>query len=306
MEEVTQVLGAAVSKQPIVKEAAKPLALVTARGTEEGLVLRLDGRAPIDELKRALAAFVVERKGFLQGNEVVIEWAGGEPDADTVKDITEDLRQFNVSVTESRIFHRVAKSAAKSGTQESKAKILTKAVEREEMPDHNMRSLFDGMETVELDRSRKNARNTTQLQAAPVRSTTRSALTESVLWDDADSRLICTTLRSGQRIETEHSVIICGDVNSGAEIVAGGDIVVLGSLRGVAHAGAYEETGGGRFIFALDLRPTQLRIGTVITRGGAGERGVRESAEIARVDGDTIAVEKYQARQVAAARNGGV
>ena len=112
-------------------------------------------------------------------------------------------------------------------------------------------------------------------------------------WDEADGRVVFQTLRSGQKVETEHSLVICGDVNSGAEIIAGGDIIVLGTLRGVAHAGAYDETGGGRFIFSLDLRPTQLRIGSIISRG-SNERS--EVPEMARVEGDMIVVEPYRSR----------
>ncbi|MCB0331007.1 MAG: septum site-determining protein MinC [Bdellovibrionales bacterium] len=127
-------------------------------------------------------------------------------------------------------------------------------------------------------------------------------LDEDVLGDVADARMVFGTLRSGQRIESEHSIIVAGDLNSGAELVAGGDIFVLGKLRGVAHAGAYDETGAGRVIFALELEPTQLRIGSVITRGSGGEvSGSSDSRsvtpEIARVDGNMIVVEPYQKRR---------
>jgi septum site-determining protein MinC len=53
-----------------------------------------------------------------------------------------------------------------------------------------------------------------------------------------------------------------GDVNPGAQLVAGGNIVVLGTLRGVAHAGALGDAGS--VVFALNLQPTQLRIADVI------------------------------------------
>lgn len=46
------------------------------------------------------------------------------------------------------------------------------------------------------------------------------------------------SLRSGQRMETEGSLVIIGDVNSGAEVMASDNIVVVGALRGLAHAGA--------------------------------------------------------------------
>jgi septum site-determining protein MinC len=66
------------------------------------------------------------------------------------------------------------------------------------------------------------------------------------------------TLRSGTRIEFAGHVVIFGDVNPGAEIVAGGNVMVWGRLRGMVHAGAK----GNRksVICALDLSPTQLRI----------------------------------------------
>jgi septum site-determining protein MinC len=58
-------------------------------------------------------------------------------------------------------------------------------------------------------------------------------------------------------------VVILGDVNPGAEVIAGGNVVVWGKLRGVVHAGA---TGNERSVVcALDLTPTQLRIASHIS-----------------------------------------
>ncbi len=70
--------------------------------------------------------------------------------------------------------------------------------------------------------------------------------------------LIRRTLRSGQRIGYEGNVVVLGDANPGSEIVAAGDIIVVGALRGVAHAGA--SGNGGAIVAALRLAPTQLRI----------------------------------------------
>lgn len=75
--------------------------------------------------------------------------------------------------------------------------------------------------------------------------------------------LVERTLRSGQKVRHPGHVVILGDVNPGAEVVAGGNVVVWGRLRGVVHAGA---TGNDRTVVcALDLSPTQLRIGGHIT-----------------------------------------
>ena len=66
-------------------------------------------------------------------------------------------------------------------------------------------------------------------------------------------------LRAGQRAEYPGTVVVLGDVNPGAEVVAGGDVIVVGRLMGLAHAGASGDEE--RFIFALELRAKQVRIG---------------------------------------------
>ena len=75
--------------------------------------------------------------------------------------------------------------------------------------------------------------------------------------------LIHRTLRSGHRIRHPGHVVVIGDVNPGAEIVAGGNVVVWGRIRGVVHAGATGNTNA--VVCALDLAPTQLRIGSQIS-----------------------------------------
>lgn len=79
-----------------------------------------------------------------------------------------------------------------------------------------------------------------------------------------DTVLINRTIRSGQKLKYPTNVVIIGDINPGAEVVAGGDIIVLGKLRGVVHAGATGSTDAQ--IIALKLQPTQLRIGNIISR----------------------------------------
>jgi len=66
------------------------------------------------------------------------------------------------------------------------------------------------------------------------------------------------TLRSGTRIEFSGHVVVVGDVNPGAEIVAEGNVLVWGRVRGMIHAGAKGDTSA--YICALDLSPSQLRI----------------------------------------------
>lgn len=78
-----------------------------------------------------------------------------------------------------------------------------------------------------------------------------------------DAVLLQRTLRSGHSVRHPGHVVVIGDVNPGAEIIAGGHIVVWGRLRGVVHAGAAGEESA--MVCALDLVPTQLRIAGHIT-----------------------------------------
>lgn len=107
-----------------------------------------------------------------------------------------------------------------------------------------------------------------------------------------ETRFVRHTLRSGQTERAlEGNLVILGDVNPGAEVVAAGDIIVLGTLRGVAHAGALGDTSS--IIFALNLLPTQLRIGRFITRPPAEQKRRRQKTEVARVLEDAIIVEEF-------------
>lgn len=82
--------------------------------------------------------------------------------------------------------------------------------------------------------------------------------------DTKTGRFYKGTLRNGQVIDFETSVIVLGDVNAGAQVVSKGSIIILGSLCGNAFAGA----GGNShaFVAALDMDPTQIRICDSIAR----------------------------------------
>ncbi len=108
-----------------------------------------------------------------------------------------------------------------------------------------------------------------------------------------DTTVIRRTLRSGQIVEYPGHVIIIGDVNPGAEVRAGGNIIVWGRLRGTAHAGMNEQQIRA-FVCALQLNPTQLRIGDHITRSPS-EDIARDTVvpEIASVENGQIVAEPW-------------
>ncbi len=109
----------------------------------------------------------------------------------------------------------------------------------------------------------------------------------------ADGLVVRRTLRSGQSLRHPGHVVVVGDVNPGAEVVAGGDIVVWGRVRGVVHAGALGDEKA--VICALDLAPTQLRIASRIARSPEDKRR-KPVPEMASVQDGHIVAEPWQGR----------
>ena len=96
------------------------------------------------------------------------------------------------------------------------------------------------------------------------------------------------SLRSGQKMETEGSLVILGDVNSGAEIMASDNIVVLGALRGLAHAGA---KGNKQAIIAAGLFDSvQVRIANIVKEINRDEEPMHKQAYLSVID-DKIVIE---------------
>ncbi|EAX48108.1 septum site-determining protein MinC [Thermosinus carboxydivorans Nor1] len=100
--------------------------------------------------------------------------------------------------------------------------------------------------------------------------------------------VIGKTLRGGQKVEYDGAIIVVGDVNPGAVVIAGGDITILGACRGVAHAGAY----GNReaTITADRLMATQLRIADLIARA-PDHLEEPQCPERARIVGEAVIIE---------------
>jgi septum site-determining protein MinC len=109
---------------------------------------------------------------------------------------------------------------------------------------------------------------------------------DTELHEGEQAILVQRTLRSGFKLQYNGHIVIIGDVNPGAEIIASGDVIVWGRLRGVVHAGA--EGNENALVCALDLSPTQLRISGRIST--TPQRRGKPQPEIARLrDGHVVA-----------------
>jgi septum site-determining protein MinC len=105
-----------------------------------------------------------------------------------------------------------------------------------------------------------------------------------------DTLFLRRTIRSGQAIHHASSIVILGDVNPGAEIVAGGDIIVWGVLRGMVHAGY--PSNENAYVCALQLVPVQLRIAHLLTRPPEGVEA-QPNPEVAAIKNGRIVVETW-------------
>lgn len=106
----------------------------------------------------------------------------------------------------------------------------------------------------------------------------------------ADTLFLRRTIRSGQAIHHSSNVIVLGDVNPGAEIIAGGDIVVWGVLRGMVHAGYPNNEHA--LVCSLQLVPVQLRIAHLLSRPPDGFE-VQPRPEVATIRNGQIVVEAW-------------
>ncbi len=103
----------------------------------------------------------------------------------------------------------------------------------------------------------------------------------------ANTLYLDSTVRSGTAIQHDGSVVVIGDVNPGGEIQAGGNILVWGRLRGIAHAGASGNTQAT--IMSLHLVPTQLRLCDRVARAPDGNLQF-PTPEVAYLEGDAIRI----------------
>lgn len=93
--------------------------------------------------------------------------------------------------------------------------------------------------------------------------------------ESSETKFFRGSLRSGKKIEYEGSIVVLGDVNSGAEVIAGENIVIVGTLRGMAHAGAK----GNRkaMISAVSIEAPQIRIADIIKESEKEEEQERKT-----------------------------
>ncbi len=108
---------------------------------------------------------------------------------------------------------------------------------------------------------------------------------------NSKAKIFRGTLRSGQVVTYDGSVVVVGDVNPGAKVIASGSVVVIGALRGMVHAGSKGDRNA--YVVAFKLQPMQLRIADIITRAPDSVDTNAEVPEIAHINDDQVYIESF-------------
>jgi septum site-determining protein MinC len=228
---------------------------IKIKGTKDGLLINLQGQINFPRLKRELIQRLTASDAFLAGAHVTINLGQNYLTEDQLDLLAEVLAENGL----------IIRKISRGSTDESRIFYLNFGT-------NGFQDGQGGMWVKETTEEQKTAAEIDDL------------LSENTI-------LLQRTLRSGQSLKFPGNVVILGDVNPGGEVIAGGSIVVMGCLRGVAHAGVIGDENA--VVIAFRLQPTQLRIANHITRAPDGKIPDPQYPEIAKIKSGMIVIETY-------------
>jgi septum site-determining protein MinC len=227
--------------------------VISIKGIREGLLITLD-EGPYEEVFHLLAVEIGQKQDFLRGSRITLAVGKRPLHRHQLAEIQSLFSQHDLTLWTVLAETVDTRSAARQ------LNLATRLPGSQTDLDGNVRQLVE-QEVVEE----------TAVQA--------------------NTLLLQETIRSGRSIYHEGHVVIIGDVNPGAEITAGGNVIVWGRLRGLVHAGALgDETA---VICALHFAPTQLRIADQIAISPDDKRH-NPIPEQAAIQGGQIIVEGWR------------
>jgi septum site-determining protein MinC len=228
------------------------MSAVAIKGTRDGLLITIDETPPWDEALENLLAAIESRPDFFRGGRVAVQVGERLLNRDEIRRLRDRLARHDVQL----------------------AALLGKSAEtiRE--------ARREGVDTSLTDSQQAPAAAEADSELPPIDSNEYGT----------GGVLVKTTLRSGRIVRHVGHVVVIGDVNPGAQIIAGGDVLVWGRLRGTVHAGASGDEGA--LVCALDMRPMQLRIANYVAIA-ADDGHSRPRPEIASVRNGQIVSEEW-------------
>ena len=229
---------------------------IAIKGTRNGLLLTLEPETQFGELFNALSQRLAESPSFFRGAALTVDTTYRRLQKSERAQLEELLAHYHMSI-----------SAIETATEpRPAAKTIALPIPNTELPP---------IAPVERAVAR-----TSDMMEQPVREA----------HEPADTLFLRRTIRSGQAIQHTSNIVVLGDVNPGAEIVAGGDIIVWGVLRGMVHAGYPDNEQS--LVCALQLSPVQLRIAHLLSRPPEGFEA-QPRPEVAAIRHGQIVVETW-------------
>jgi septum site-determining protein MinC len=226
---------------------------IAIKGTRNGLLLTLEPETPFSELLTALSHRLSEAPGFFRGASLALDTTRRDLRINERTELEALLANYQMSVT----------------TLEQTPTV--RHIEREVISSSDISS-----DQIVLS-EKTNAQTQEQAYQLDPR-------------DSDDTLFLRRTVRSGQAIHHASSIVILGDVNPGAEIIASGDIIVWGVLRGMVHAGYPNNENA--IVCSLLLAPVQLRIAHLLSRPPDGFQ-IQARPEFATIKNGQIVVEAW-------------
>jgi septum site-determining protein MinC len=273
------------SAPPVIE--TRPAALL--RGSARGLEINVHGRASADAIAAAVAARIAEAPGFFRGSNVNVRVDDGPLAPGCLARLDEIATRFELRIVEVGAL-RPPPPAAEDGVPV--ANVAAGSAPAPATPEPAQTELPLGPAPVHAPAPSAPAASTPAPVATPPVPIEQIELDLEAEPDMFPTRVVVGPVRSGVILEHAGHLVVFGDVNPGAEVRAEGNIVVLGRLRGTAHAGIGREVA---FILALRLEPQQLRLGRQVARASDSDQAGAHP-EIAHVAGGIIVVERYQGR----------
>jgi len=225
-------------------------AYIAIKGTRSGLLLTLEPETPFGDLLKALAERLSEAPAFFRGASLTVDTSRRTLRVTERLQLEKLLAHYQMSVT----------PLEKQAEQQRETK-----------------------RTIPL-----------YLDETPPNTPMEEQISEPVMQRDPresdDTLFIRRTVRSGQAIHHPSNVVVLGDVNPGAEIAAGGDIILWGVLRGMVHAGYPDNEQS--VVCSLYLSPVQLRIAHLLSRPPEGFEA-QPRPEVAMIRQGQIVVETW-------------
>ncbi|GCE18157.1 septum site-determining protein MinC [Dictyobacter kobayashii] len=238
---------------------------IAIKGTRNGLLLTLEPATPFNDLITALADRLAESPSFFRGASLTVDTTHRSLRSNERLQLEDLLAHYHMSV-----------SAVETVADKSRApKTISLAI-----PDTSI----EGLVTKEIGSMTK------EIGPTPSPTPKEGGSASKDVRESADTLFLRRTVRSGQAIHHSSNVVVLGDVNPGAEIVAGGDIIVWGVLRGMVHAGYPDNENA--IVCSLQLSPVQLRIAHLLSRPPEGFEA-QPRPEVATIRQGQIVVETW-------------